>query len=227
MTAHRLVNSSRKVVGCLDLFQRSAVVPSDFNSYLAALSAHWLAFMSTGPFLADRLVTWLWPRGRGWLDTFSHRQKLYLFLIVAGIFWAGYSTWHDEHERRISVEQTIAPSPYHWQFLSAEEQASLRATIRDIPPQPIAIFCNEADCDDLAKSFREVFRNLNWEVACCTFGFGGFDPGLRLWAKTSELKAIAEKIEAASKGRLKVDFTDKPTYDPAKYPLQLFIGAKT
>jgi len=57
--------------------------------------------MSAGPFLADRLITWLWPWGRRFLDGFPHRRQIFVWLIVLGVFWAGFAAWKDEHQARL------------------------------------------------------------------------------------------------------------------------------
>jgi hypothetical protein len=77
---------------------------SDFYSYLALLRDHWVAFMSAGPFLADRLITWFWPWARRKLDTLPHRRQIFLWLIVLGVFWSGFSAWQEEKNLRVTAE---------------------------------------------------------------------------------------------------------------------------
>jgi hypothetical protein len=97
----RVEHSTRKGIGCLELSKpRNSL--SDFYNYLAILREHWLAFMSAGPFLVDRLITWFWPWGRYKLDTFPHRRQIFLWFIVFGVFWAGFSAWRDEHQVRLA-----------------------------------------------------------------------------------------------------------------------------
>jgi hypothetical protein len=73
---------------------------SDFPTYLDALRGHLLAFLSAGPFLIDRLITWFWPWGRKKLDAFPHRRSLFLWVIIVGIFYAGFLAWRDEHDAK-------------------------------------------------------------------------------------------------------------------------------
>jgi hypothetical protein len=80
---------------------------SIFFAYLAALFSHWLALMSAGPFLIDRLITWLWPTGRRWLDNRLPvtRRRLSYAIIFAAVFFAGFSAWLDEHKSREEAEK--------------------------------------------------------------------------------------------------------------------------
>jgi len=73
----------------------------DFRTYVDLLQGHWLAFMSAGPFLIDRLVTWLWPWGRRQLDNLPHRRQLFLWLIIAGVFWSGFASWREQQHRAV------------------------------------------------------------------------------------------------------------------------------
>ena len=63
--------------------------------------------MSAGPFLADRLITWFWPWGRRQLDALPRRRQFFLWLIVIGVFWAGFSAWQEEHTAREAVEKKL------------------------------------------------------------------------------------------------------------------------
>jgi hypothetical protein len=73
--------------------------------YLKALFPHWLSLMSAGPFLADRLITWLCPKWRRWLDSFPKRRAFGLWIIVIGMFSAGYLAWKDERIARFRIQQ--------------------------------------------------------------------------------------------------------------------------
>jgi len=83
---------------------------SSFYQYLGLLPEHWLAFMSAGPFLADRLITWFWPWGRKKLDALPRRRLIFIWLIVVGVFWSGFAAWNDEHQARVNAEQSASRS---------------------------------------------------------------------------------------------------------------------
>ena len=117
----------------------------------------------------DAAIEAWWPWAKSQLDRVSIRirRKLEIAVFVISIFYAGFAAWNEGHDARIKAEQRIPINPYHWALLSPEEIVSLRAEIRKIPPQSIAIMCNEDDCGDLARSVKDVFKDLNWKVVCC------------------------------------------------------------
>lgn len=185
-----------------------------------SVGTHWVASMSGVVAIIAGVVQYL------------RKAKFHpLAWIAIGIFFlfiASYQAWLDEHKERIKAEIAFSPSPYHWQMLSSSEALALRLEIRDITPEGEAMFilCAEADCDDLAKSLRDVFRDLHWRVDCCASSFSTFDPGVHLWASKPHLREIAGKIELATKGRLKVDTSGTFTMDPERFYLQITIGPK-
>jgi hypothetical protein len=117
-------------------------------------------------------------------------------------------------------------SPYRWRLLSSEEKAALRSELRELPPQRVFILCVGDDCGDLARSFRDVFSGLHWKVNCCHWSFSGFAPGIQLWGGSDQLKAIAEKIEHATRGRLQVDLAPQSVIDTNQTELVISIGSK-
>jgi hypothetical protein len=60
--------------------------------------------MSAGPLLVDQLVAWFWPWGRRKLDALPHRRQIFLWLIVIGVFWSGFSAWREERNQRVAAE---------------------------------------------------------------------------------------------------------------------------
>ena len=67
--------------------------------------------MSAGPFLADRLATWFCPWCRQTLDSLPHRRQIFLWLIVAGVFWSGFAAWREEHRTRVDAENKLTALP--------------------------------------------------------------------------------------------------------------------
>lgn len=151
------------------------------------------------------------------------------FIAVVGmrLLLAPYWVWADEHEARLRAESSVqVNSPYRWPLLTPGETVALRAKFREIAPRAVSVSCAEDDCGDLARNFRDIFSDLHWKVMCCGYPFGGFDPGIHLWGDSPELKGLANGIEQATGGRLKVDMAERETWDVKKYPLQITIGSK-
>jgi hypothetical protein len=189
-------------------------------AFIWAVGSHWVASMSGVVAIGVGIIQYL-------RQTKFH-PSTWVFIGIGCLFIACYQAWLDEHEARINADIAFSPSPYHWQMLSPSEALALRSEMRDITPEGEAMFilCAEADCDDLAKSFRDVFRDLHWKVDCCASSFSTFDPGVHLWASKPHLREIAGKIELATKGRLKVDTSGNFTMDPDRFHLQITIGPK-
>jgi len=199
---------------------------SDIWRFLADLLDNWAAFMTGGIPVA---VLALWER---WQQRpISFRRFAAIFLLF-GFAAASFQTWRQEHAERVAADGRASkadqgtPSPYKWAMLTSEEVVALRGKIRDIKPGSVSVSCAEDDCGDLARNFRDVFAGLHWEVMCCSYPFGSFDPGIHLWAENPELKGVARDIEQATNGRLKVDMAEHFTWDVQKYPLQITIGSK-
>jgi hypothetical protein len=166
-----------------------------------------------------------------WLSA-PRRKKLSRIGALVAFVLANFLAFHDVSEelrtatQRIS-EQNITASPYHWQMLNSGEAVALRAELRDLIPQPIAILCAEDDCGDLARSIRDVFRDLHWTPSCCAWSWGGIDNGIQIWSANEFLKDdMAGKIERATKGRLKIQVSQRVMLNSDKFKIQIAIGSK-
>ena len=170
--------------------------------------------------LNDEPVRGHW--GTFWLITYFGLGLAVFLSIVFAV-----SIYIFDINRQLIVATTS--SPYHWQMLSPEEGVRLRDGLRDVHPggEAVSVECSEADCDDLAKSLRDVFRSLHWEVICCAYGFGTFAAEIHLWAADNQLRSVATKIEEATKGRITVDTSGTWHLDPSRYLLQITIGPKS
>jgi hypothetical protein len=159
----------------------------------------------------------------------ARRRNAARFLALVAFVVANYLAFHDLSEENRSLKSHQAAensSRYRWPLLSPEETVALRAKFREIAPNSVSVSCAEDDCGDLARNFRDIFSELHWKVMCCGHPFGGFDPGIHLWGETTELKGLANAIEQATGGRLKVEMAERETWDVQKYPLQITIGSK-
>jgi hypothetical protein len=197
--------------------------------FLSAVFLNWKALLAGVFFVIVSLLQLLPRETRQKIDDVippELRRKFLVWAAVAFFFLSSFLAYDDVNMNLIEAKQSALVSPYHWQWLSQDEAVALRAELRDMTPQPIYILCAEADCDDLAKSFRDVFSALHWMVECCQFGYHGFDSGIQLSGANAQLTDIAGKIEVATRGRLKIDVSKTYTMDPAKFPVQIMIGPK-
>jgi hypothetical protein len=87
--------------------------------------------MSAGPFLIDRLVTWLWPWGRKQLDNLPHRRQIFLSLIIIGVFWAGFSAWREEKAQRIAADSAREQAQRELAQPAAQDVKRLRQQLVD------------------------------------------------------------------------------------------------
>jgi hypothetical protein len=157
------------------------------------------------------------------------RRRAARIAALCAFVFANYLAFHDlnDENRSLKAERaTSNQSPYRWPLLTPQETAALRAKFREIPATTAAIVCSEEQCADFARSFEDVFEGLGWKITCCNYSFSGFDPGIHLWGENQQLLGLANKIESATNGRLKVDFSERPPLDITQFNLQISIGPK-
>jgi hypothetical protein len=70
---------------------------SDFFSFLQAIFQHWLALMSAGPFLIEKLLTLFWRSARERIANHPNIKRLVLSIALLGAFIAFFQTWEEEH----------------------------------------------------------------------------------------------------------------------------------
>ncbi len=189
--------------------------------------------VAAGVMLAfEPVMRWFFPRYDWFAARFvahEQRRNAAKFAALCAFIFANFLAFHDlsEENRSLKAEkESGTKSPYKWSMLTSDEAVSLREKLRAIPPSAASISCAEDDCGDLARSLRDIFKGLHWSVMCCGYPWGSFDPGIHLWAKDRELKEVADDIEQATSGRLKVEMSARFTWDAQKFPLQITIGPK-
>jgi hypothetical protein len=122
---------------------------------------------------------------------------------------------------------TAGASPYHWDALSSDEAARLRAELTAFTPQKIAIVCNTDDCGDLSRSFRDAFRLAGWDVI--DTGPSPFlrpTAGVSLAVNDEKLRSLGDKIESASHHRLRVQIYQPFPFDQKYANAALLLGSK-
>ena len=196
-------------------------------TFIQAVAGHWLSWVGL-LLMVEPYLEGAFPSAAAcirWLLADERRKRFFRFAGVLALLVACFQVWDDEHRAHLA---DAVQSPYHWAMLTSDESTKLRESLRDLPPQGegVQIVCDGDSCDDLAQSIRDVFRELHWTVYCCSSLFSGVDDGFHLWAANDQPKAVADKIERATSGRIKVDTSGTWKLDPARYLLQIMIGAK-
>jgi hypothetical protein len=72
---------------------------SPFFEYLAALFHHWEPLVGA----ALIVIAAFFPSVQKRLDQHPNRRLLWVFLLSLCVFWAGFLTWKEEHDRYIAV----------------------------------------------------------------------------------------------------------------------------
>lgn len=166
--------------------------------------------------------TWLPPLRLpylGWRVTPEHLHGWQAAALVLGaiivirLILAPFWIWQKEHQALVSAglgdAETVLKN--RWQPLSAREVTSLRSKIRNLKSPPaMIVMCNDAGCFDLQQSFLSVFEGLGWNESPDQ----SMDPipkGISIFTAHAEYQELASAIEAATNGRLKVQFHHRQT----------------
>jgi hypothetical protein len=171
----------------------------------------------------------------GWKVTPDHLHAWQALAFVFGVIiafrliLAPFWVWQKEHQALVSAglgdAETVLKN--RWQPLSGREVTSLRSKIRNLKPPPATvIICNDAGCFDLQQSFLSVFEGLGWNENPDQ----SMDPipnGISIVTAHAEYQELASAIEAATNGRLKVQFRHRQTGHVAMdNEVHLTIGRK-
>jgi hypothetical protein len=155
----------------------------------------------------------------GWKVTPDHLHGWEAAAIVLGaivgirLILAPFWVWQKEHRALVSAGLGDAETALknRWQPLSAREITSLRSKIRNLKSPPaMIVICNDAGCFDLQESFLSVFEGFGWNERPDQ----SMDPvpkGISIFTAHAEYQELASAIEAATNGRLKVQFHHRQT----------------
>lgn len=199
----------------------------DLGTFIYALLDNWASIITGGIFTALFTVLERWRN-----KPFSWRLFFILF-IVGGYFGASYSAWKEEYSKNRDVRQGLLNAraelaryqESHWISLSSQESVELSAALRlmSVPSPDVNVLCALAACGDLAEAFMQVFDKVNWKPKLIA-GYPYEAPnGIELWYRTDDERALADKIEMATKGRLNIT---THRFDSRGDQLNLMIGRK-
>jgi hypothetical protein len=93
-----------------------------------------------------------------------------------------------------------------WEPLSASESTALRSHLRGMPApsQTFQVLCVLQGCGDLAESIRQAFQIPQWKVAIVPAYANETPHGIELWFRDDTARGIADALERATNGRLKI-----------------------
>ncbi len=176
-----------------------------------------------------RRTRWRTKPAVKWLNHPDRRLSLYLAFLLVAVLLGGFEAFDDVSHQLREANRKIAggaDSPYHWQMLSANEARVLRASLEHLHAQAFLIIAGD-DGGDLGRSFRDVFKSLDWRGATAASMWGTTEEGIQLWVDaTLASENIAAKIERATNGRLKVKTRDPGARLGEGAEVQIYIGSK-
>jgi hypothetical protein len=150
-------------------------------------------------------------------------------IIIIRLILAPFWVWQKEHQALVSAGLGDAETvlKHRWQPLSAREITSLRSKIRNLrPPPEMIVMCNDAGCFDLQQSFLSAFEGLGWNERPDQ-RLDEPPKGIGIFTAHAEYQELANAIEAATNGRLKVQFHHRQTGNLAMdNEVHLAIGRK-
>lgn len=189
----------------------------DFLAFVYAVIDNWAAFITGGIPAALFILYERWRnRPVSWRSFFS-------IFIILGFLAASFSAWREERHK--VLVQSPESHVNSWLPLSPKEDIALSAELRSmtVPAPTVQVLCGLAACEALAESFMAIFSNLGWKPKYIT-GYSYEAPdGIQLWYRNDLERQIADAIEKATSGRLKIS-THK--FNAGVDQLNLAIGRK-
>jgi len=77
---------------------------SELPAYIDAVFTHWLWLMGAGPFLLDRLVSWISSAGSPWHQAAAKMREAALWIMAAALLIAGFLAWRDEYRKSAHIQ---------------------------------------------------------------------------------------------------------------------------
>lgn len=119
----------------------------------------------------------------------------------------------------VQVTATGRINPYAWDGLTQPEIDALQIRLEKLAKLPVTIFCSGANCQDIVLDFDNAFESAHWSTE---IERPMIDNSVGIWTSSKE---IADAIESATSGRLKVSILGPEWKD--KDRIALAIGKKS
>ena len=87
-----------------------------FYQFCGAFFTNWFLYMTAGPFLLDEIFKRICPKYRDKLSKYSSirlRRRIEIAIILAGVFYAGFAAFSDEHTQREAAESALQTALTH------------------------------------------------------------------------------------------------------------------
>jgi hypothetical protein len=166
---------------------------SEFYLYIVTFWPKWIAVVSAfALFGIEPIVKAYWPWGSRQLDRLSpdSRRRIEMCILVLAVFYAGFSSWSEEHQERVKAEAASA-AVGAWQ-LTADQRAKLSSGLRLPGGENYSIEINSVPscetCEDFAQELRELISNIpGWKARGSTLVFSiPFRRGLKIVTRANE-----------------------------------------
>src|SRR5437588_10772658 len=100
---------------------------STLYQFSTTVFRNWFLYMTAGPFLVDEVFKRTCPQWRDRLGKYfpaKNRRRLEVALIIAGVFYAGFAAFNEEHIAREAAERSVrSPAPLQFQVSETDPRA--------------------------------------------------------------------------------------------------------
>ncbi|HME23565.1 MAG TPA: hypothetical protein VKI44_19945 [Acetobacteraceae bacterium] len=189
----------------------------DFCSFLWDILLNYWGIIAGFVLMAEPVTRFVWHGYDDWAAhwvTRSRRGLLARGAAVVAFVLSNFLAYHsvktelrlaraDTSELQELRQQIAELNRYRWAPLTETEVVALRKSLRDFPHQKIGILYNPSG-SDLASSLRDLFHDLGWDASSGPAALLPVEPGIRLSVTDPNLWKVADVIESATGGRLKL-----------------------
>jgi hypothetical protein len=181
----------------------------------------------------DQLIRTHWPWGAARLERIPTllRRRIEFGLLVAAIFYAGFSAWSDEHEARVKAEQGAIYRSTD-RHLTSEERVRLVTGLRAAGGIDQGIEINSAsncdECEEYAQELRDAINSVSgWKATGGTTIFGSAAiRGVRFNVGSLESRAepIVKLAKAFEGAKLAFEWIENKDNMPQGYEYYVFVA---
>lgn len=141
--------------------------------YLSALFSHWVWFMTSGPFVVERILRQFWTGYDAWAAQWlspAKRLRIGIGAAVAGMFWASFLAFSDEKTKLDLVNANVL-ALHHSDYLPydpipPDKIDALTKTLQEHGKHPIATIAADGDASTVAilEQIQDAFDSADLEL---------------------------------------------------------------